>query len=689
MTRSQITPLRAGGTILTTPDTLPSSGVVTVGYGIDGKLQSVEDVLLIGSTNLRRTWAKLGKIYESQPWAQPSNSPLPARCTLLTLGDSIAWRIGHSFAAYMQGAYEWGGLIGNFNGENGFFPSSSATKIGETGPFTSPVGLFDRLAAGANVTVNVGNGTANGFVFGDNAEFRLPGSIAESVVKPGVSEIEVWYCKVEGAGTFSVEYNTGSAWVMVPGLESVDAATGATSTRTFAVASVTGLAVPVQSLRVTHTSGGAVDIFGGGVKRPRGVVRASLTRGGMQMEPSLIGNQLFVDCIQHIDPDCSMITFLDTPTGGLSQEDYIKLLLEAWSEINADAGDGDVVYLGANNTQASSQLAFNSAYRRQAEEDRKTYLDVARLLGSYEESNANGVMADVTHINHYMANSVLSYFLGQTGLGNSPMQIQYPGIAIPAPSIPSQLFTSGGNSFIIGVNSGALQVSRGAVLGTNNAISISSVGEVTIDHNRGSISTAGIRFFANPNSGLSLINADSLEVLVNGTRAISVQNNAGQTRCGVGTSNIVSNANLTVLDRLAIGEAGNNHAKITRTSGYTIICAGGITENFANASFHVQNSNGETFLNVPVGRTGHFRVGNDTTLLQWSSAGLLATTPNLGDNTTKVATTAFVAANAMLKGTVPATPTSTGVAGTIAYDSDFIYICTATNTWRRVAIATW
>lgn len=39
--------------------------------------------------------------------------------------------------------------------------------------------------------------------------------------------------------------------------------------------------------------------------------------------------------------------------------------------------------------------------------------------------------------------------------------------------------------------------------------------------------------------------------------------------------------------------------------------------------------------------------------------------------------------------TVPATATSTGSAGQMAYDSSFFYICTATDTWRRVAIATW
>lgn len=37
----------------------------------------------------------------------------------------------------------------------------------------------------------------------------------------------------------------------------------------------------------------------------------------------------------------------------------------------------------------------------------------------------------------------------------------------------------------------------------------------------------------------------------------------------------------------------------------------------------------------------------------------------------------------------PATASSTGTAGTIAYDTGFIYVCIATNTWLRAPIATW
>lgn len=37
----------------------------------------------------------------------------------------------------------------------------------------------------------------------------------------------------------------------------------------------------------------------------------------------------------------------------------------------------------------------------------------------------------------------------------------------------------------------------------------------------------------------------------------------------------------------------------------------------------------------------------------------------------------------------PASAGATGAAGDIAFDASYIYVCTATNTWKRVAIATW
>ena len=39
--------------------------------------------------------------------------------------------------------------------------------------------------------------------------------------------------------------------------------------------------------------------------------------------------------------------------------------------------------------------------------------------------------------------------------------------------------------------------------------------------------------------------------------------------------------------------------------------------------------------------------------------------------------------------TVPGSASATGTAGTISWDASYIYVCTATNTWKRAALSTW
>lgn len=39
--------------------------------------------------------------------------------------------------------------------------------------------------------------------------------------------------------------------------------------------------------------------------------------------------------------------------------------------------------------------------------------------------------------------------------------------------------------------------------------------------------------------------------------------------------------------------------------------------------------------------------------------------------------------------TVPASSGAAGTAGQMAYDSDYLYVCVAANTWRRIALNDW
>ena len=85
-----------------------------------------------------------------------------------------------------------------------------------------------------------------------------------------------------------------------------------------------------------------------------------------------------------------------------------------------------------------------------------------------------------------------------------------------------------------------------------------------------------------------------------------------------------------------------------------------------------------------------------------------AVTPVLGDlitlsdasgtgNPTKTATcgnianlaTSITLTSLTVTATAPASAVDTGTTGMIATDTNYIYICTATDTWKRAAITTW
>lgn len=66
------------------------------------------------------------------------------------------------------------------------------------------------------------------------------------------------------------------------------------------------------------------------------------------------------------------------------------------------------------------------------------------------------------------------------------------------------------------------------------------------------------------------------------------------------------------------------------------------------------------------------------------------TAGNLGVKVTTIGTGTFEVAGDFVATTkTPASAAATGTAGTIAWDASYIYVCVASNTWKRVAIATW
>jgi uncharacterized membrane protein len=103
------------------------------------------------------------------------------------------------------------------------------------------------------------------------------------------------------------------------------------------------------------------------------------------------------------------------------------------------------------------------------------------------------------------------------------------------------------------------------------------------------------------------------------------------------------------------------------------------TATVANTVATADTTDTSCFVALFEAATGNQAAKTDAGLAYNAGTGTLTATALVGPLTGSVA------------GSVPASASATGTAGTIAWDAslNFLYVCTATNTWKRVAIATW
>ncbi len=105
-----------------------------------------------------------------------------------------------------------------------------------------------------------------------------------------------------------------------------------------------------------------------------------------------------------------------------------------------------------------------------------------------------------------------------------------------------------------------------------------------------------------------------------------------------------------------------------------------LVANYGDAGVLIQTGNGSPPNNWQFGSDGSltFPSGGNITFDNSATSNIYGLTGiEFADGTTQ--TTAFVI------GTAPLSSTSTGSAGTIAYDASYFYVCTATNSWQRIS----
>jgi hypothetical protein len=118
---------------------------------------------------------------------------------------------------------------------------------------------------------------------------------------------------------------------------------------------------------------------------------------------------------------------------------------------------------------------------------------------------------------------------------------------------------------------------------------------------------------------------------------------------------------------------------------YTINTTG--SSNLSGIHFRNSNGNGEArILNNTGGALTFYRSpGNEAARIDSSGRLLVGTSSQSGGSLLQVNDNRIRIATAK----TPASATDTGVAGEICWDANYVYVCTATNTWKRSAISTW
>ena len=166
------------------------------------------------------------------------------------------------------------------------------------------------------------------------------------------------------------------------------------------------------------------------------------------------------------------------------------------------------------------------------------------------------------------------------------------------------------------------------------------------------------------NWGFAVSGAKVLDIATTGLSVTGALSATGDVTASGG--NLLLSSGGTIPLRISGATTGSSVARIQNTGGDAIFGQ----ESSAGNALIIGCSAYDTIIRGPSGLAFSANAGS-AMQMRLSSAGLAVT----GDVSVSTKT--------------PASAAAAGVAGTITWDANYLYVCTATNTWKRVAIATW
>jgi hypothetical protein len=329
-------------------------------------------------------------------------------------------------------------------------------------------------------------------------------------------------------------------------------------------------------------------------------------------------------------------------------------------------------------------------------------LDVSGNINVPTTTSTVGVyMINGTRFAHNYGTS--NTFIG-TGAGNTSFNTLYNGanVAVGTNALSSLNGTSSNQgSFNFGLGSGA---GSGITTGSSNILIGNSVGTSITTTSFNTVIGDAAAFGATGLTGVVYIGRGAGRGINTFTDSVFLGTvSGGTTDGGLQTVSGLTNA-------IAIGArsfVGASHTMALGSVGaYAVdIVSGG---SVASAKLHLIKTTEQLRLGYDASNAVKFTVGasnaftiaplvNSTTALNYTNAGgtsvfnIDSTNSRVGIGTTSPTAALDVNSDTVRVRTArtPASATATGNAGDICWDANYIYVCTATNTWKRTLIATW
>ena len=233
----------------------------------------------------------------------------------------------------------------------------------------------------------------------------------------------------------------------------------------------------------------------------------------------------------------------------------------------------------------------------------------------------------------------------------------------------------------------------------------------------GTAALPGIAVSGDLNTGLVSPGADQLAITTGGTSRLAVSTTAVSSTLAVdvplgavGTPSITFTGDLNTgiyspgADQVAISTGGTGRLLVDASGnvgvGMTPVDVAGFNSiqlsdtNGTNLDFYTSSTHQARIISLPddlrinqitSGTLGFWTNNTERARIDSSGRLLVGTSSDSGGALLQVNGDRIRIGTAK----TPASATATGTAGEICWDANYIYVCTATNTWKRSAISTW